>query len=170
MIKGLTTKLGLLSRCIMQLMMIRVSQSILQDAAHSRSHEQVTQDVTFLDIMPHPPLYRVDMPTMLDGLCIYTDASLLPNQNFIFNRDTGLGVFLISSGTQHNFNTYIKVSLHNASSVFMAEAAALVFAGTTIDRMHITKATFLSDSQQLVSFINSNNMTPIPRWDAKFYT
>jgi hypothetical protein len=42
------------------------------------------------------------MPTMLEGLCIYTDASLLPDQNFTFNRDASLGVFLLSSGTEQN--------------------------------------------------------------------
>jgi hypothetical protein len=146
MIKGLTTKLGLLGRCIMQLMLIIESHKVFCRMQPIRSHEQVTQDVTFLNIIPYPPLYRVDMPTMSDSLCIYTDASLLPDQNFIFNRDASLGVFLISSGTQHNFNAYIKVSLHNASSVFTAEAAAFAFAGTIIDKMHITKASFLSDN------------------------
>jgi hypothetical protein len=32
------------------------------------------------------------------------------------------------------------------------------------------EATFLSDSQQLVTYTNYSSTMPIPRWDAKFYT
>jgi hypothetical protein len=32
------------------------------------------------------------------------------------------------------------------------------------------EATFLSDNQQLVSYVNLVHEKSIPRWDAKFYT
>jgi hypothetical protein len=110
------------------------------------------------------------MPVMLQGLRIYTDASLIPDQNLPSIQNAGIGVYLINSGLHHNFNVCSKASLLRVPSVFTAEAAALAFAGIIVKRLQIVEATFLSDSQQLVTYINYSSTMPIPRWDAKFYT
>lgn len=104
------------------------------------------------------------MPTMLEDLRIYSDASLFPNRN------GGLEVFLNRTRSQNGFNIYIKASLITISSVFTAEATTFALAGVIFDWLNITEASFISDSQQLVTYINSNSTTPIPRWDAEFYT
>jgi ribonuclease HI len=117
-----------------------------------------------------PPLYRISMPNLLQGLNIYTDASIAPDTNPTTNRIAGLGVFFINLGIHQNLNVYVKATLRSVSSVFTAEAAALALAGTIVCRINYQEATFLSDSQQLVTFINSNNEDQLPRWDAKFYT
>jgi ribonuclease HI len=110
------------------------------------------------------------MPALLHGLRIYTDTSLTPDLNILQDRNAGIGDFLFGSTEHYNLNVYIKVSLLNISSVFSAEAAALAFASTIVSRLNIMEATFLSDSQQLVSYVNLLHEKSIPRWDAKFYT
>jgi ribonuclease HI len=126
--------------------------------------------VTLTIEQPQPPLYRISMPNLLQGLKIYTDASIAPDTNPATNRIAGLGVFFINPGIHQNLNVYVKATLRSVSSVFTAEVAALALAGTIVRRINYQEATFLSDSQQLVTFINSNNEDQLPRWDAKFYT
>jgi hypothetical protein len=107
---------------------------------------------------------------MLQGLNIYTDASIPPDQTIMDNHNAGLGVFLQSSGPLHNFNVYIQANLASVSSVFTAEAAALALAAILVRRLNISEATFLSDNQQLVTYLNSTSAVQLPRWDAKIYT
>jgi hypothetical protein len=52
----------------------------------------------------------------------------------------------------------------------VAEAVAFVLVGTIVNRLGINAASFLSDNQQLVSYINNTTKEQIPRWDAKLQT
>jgi hypothetical protein len=63
------------------------------------STTQTHQDIFGVQTQAH--LFRIQMHVMLQGLRIYTDASLAPDQNFTLNRNAGIGVFLISSGLHH---------------------------------------------------------------------
>jgi hypothetical protein len=64
---------------------------------------------------------------------------------------------------QHNLNVYLKVSLLNISSIFSSEATTLAFAYTIVRMLNIMEATFLSNSQQLVSYVNYVHEKFIPR-------
>jgi hypothetical protein len=60
--------------------------------------------------------------------------------------------------------------LASVSSVFTAEAAALALAAILVLRLNISEATFLSDNQQLVTYLNSTSAVQLPGSDAKIYT
>jgi hypothetical protein len=70
----------------------------------------------------------MSMPIMLDGLPIHIDASLPHDQSNKIPRSARLGVFIIGHGMHQSFNVYIKAFILNASSLFMAEEAALALA------------------------------------------
>jgi hypothetical protein len=96
------------------------------------SPTETPQDI--FNVQPQPPLFRV-------GPRIYTDASLIPDQNLPANRNARIGVYLVSSGLHHNFNVHIKASLLRVSFVFTAEVAALAFGGIIVKRLQIVEAT-----------------------------
>jgi hypothetical protein len=119
------------------------------------SPTETPQDI--FSVQPQPPLFRVQMPAVLQGLRIYTDASLIPDQNLPAIRNAGIGVYLVSSGLHHNFNVHIKAFLLRVSSVFTAEATALAFAGIIVTRLQTEEATFLSSINNW-----STTSTPAP--------
>jgi hypothetical protein len=106
----------------------------------------------------------ISLLTDLDGIRVYIYASISPDQNQLITRNAGVGVFLIGSNLGHRFNVYIKAHLPSASSVFMAEAAALALAGTILHRLDINEASFLYDNnQQLATYMNTTSNEDIPR-------
>jgi hypothetical protein len=146
----------------------QISQSIMQEDRDNDISEQASQPTQ--DHCHHAPRLRIDMPAMLEGLKVYTDASITPDQNVIANRNAGLEIFLIISNPHQNINGYIKVSLVSVSSMFTAEATTLAFAGLIVNKLGIPASTFLTDNQQLATYVNNTCNTQIPCWDAKFYT
>jgi hypothetical protein len=108
--------------------------NIEEDHIPFRTYQHFCRD------MPQLPLYRICTPAMLQGLNIYTDASIPPDQTIMVNHNAGLGVFLQSSGPLHNFNVYIQANLAFVSSVFTAEAAALALAAILVRRLNISEA------------------------------
>jgi ribonuclease HI len=65
---------------------------------------------------------------------------------------------------------YIKATLDATASVLMAEAAALALAAIITDRFGLQQVDFLSDSQQLVHFLNGQDQTNPPERRIKYYT
>lgn len=61
----------------------------------------------------------------------------------------------------------MKALANAVSSVLMAEAAALTFAGTVISALQIQDIFFLSDSQQMVNFFNGHHHSSPPQWEIK---
>jgi ribonuclease HI len=52
----------------------------------------------------------------------------------------------------------------------MAEAAALALAALVTDKLGFQQVHFLSDSQQLVHFLNAQDRSNPPQWRIKYYT
>jgi hypothetical protein len=54
--------------------------------------------------------------------------------------------------------------------MFMAEAATLAHAGTTLCSLDINEASFLSHNQQFVTYMNTASNEDILSWEARIYT
>jgi hypothetical protein len=136
--------------------------NIEEDHIPFRTYQHFCRD------MPQLPLYRICTPAMLQGLNIYTDASIPPDQTIMVNHNAGLGVFLQSSGPLHNFNVYIQANLAFVSSVFTAEAAALALAAILVRRLNISEAnsspTISNLSPTLTLLLQYNFQDGIPRF------
>ena len=65
---------------------------------------------------------------------------------------------------------YIKAKLEACTSVIMAEAASLALASAIIDRLNLSGANYLSDCEQLVQFLNSDDLSNPPDWRIKHFT
>lgn len=65
---------------------------------------------------------------------------------------------------------YVKATMSAASSVLMAEAAALALAAIITEKIGLQRVNFLSDNQQLVNFLNAQDQTNPPEWRIKYYT
>jgi hypothetical protein len=82
----------------------------------------------------------------------------------------GLGVFILNLQEQPTQAMYIKAKLHACTSVIMAEATTLTLASVIIDKLNITGVNFLSDSEQLVHFLNKEDLSNPPDWRIKPFT
>jgi hypothetical protein len=51
-----------------------------------------------------------------------------------------------------------------AISVIMAEAASLAFASAVCHNLNLSSVNFLSDCEQLVHFLNKNDISNPPNW------
>ena len=67
-------------------------------------------------------------------------------------------------------NVYIKTAMKDSTLVLISEAAALALAVTVTDRLQLNHINFLSDSQQLVQFLNSSDHSNPPDWRIKPFT
>ncbi|XP_066311755.1 uncharacterized protein [Miscanthus floridulus] len=65
---------------------------------------------------------------------------------------------------------YIKARLQNCSSVIMAEAASLALASAISYNLNLSGVNFLSDCEQLVHFLNKNDISDPPDWRIKCFT
>lgn len=63
---------------------------------------------------------------------------------------------------------YIKAKMQSTLSVLMSEAAALALAAIITREMKLQQVNFLSDSQQMVTFLNMANKSLPPHWNIKF--
>lgn len=127
------------------------------------------QELLHTQVLPMPglSLYRVLLPARLPGIRCYTDASTARDTPLQVSRQAGLGVFIIDTSSQPPAAIYIKAKLQRTTSVLTAEAAALSLAGQIVSALGALNPFFLTDSQQLVTFLNGNNHTNPPRWDIK---
>jgi hypothetical protein len=81
-----------------------------------------------------------------------------------------------STGTKSRYQAcstqalYIKAKLRACTSVIMAEAAALALASVILHKLNMTGINFLSDSEQLVYFLNREDLSNPPDWKIKPFT
>jgi len=108
--------------------------------------------------------HTVSFPPLLQGSRCYTDASTVPDQVSSLPRKAGIGIFNINTQVQPPQNIYIKAAMQHSTSVLMAEAAAITA------QLQLQHTNFLSDSQQLVDFLNSSDHSNPPDWRIKYLT
>lgn len=65
---------------------------------------------------------------------------------------------------------YIKARLDGCSSVIMAEASSLDLAKAISHNLNLLGVNFLSDSEQLVRFLNKNDVSNPSNWRIKYFT
>jgi fatty acid-binding protein DegV len=81
-----------------------------------------------------------------------------------------MGLFVINTQVQPAQTIYIKARMTGATSVLMAEAAAMTLAAIITHCLNLQPIIFLSDNQQLVHFLNAPNQTNLPEWRIKHFT
>lgn len=72
--------------------------------------------------------FTIRIPTLLQGIRCYTDASTTPDHASLGPTKAGIGVFNINTQVQPTQCIYIKAQMSASTSVIMAEAAALALA------------------------------------------
>jgi len=112
----------------------------------------------------------IAIPALLHGTRCYVDASIEPDQQNSSPRPAGLGVFILLFQEQMPQAIYVKARLDDCSSVIMAEAASLVLASAVGHNLNLSGVNFLSDYEQLVHFLNKNDISNPPDWRIKYYT
>ena len=91
--------------------------------------------------------FRIMQPALIEGIRCYTDASTSPDQATHSFRPAGLGIFFLIPQEQAARSIFMKATVADVHSVFIAEAAALALAATIAQALHFPNVTFLSDSQ-----------------------
>jgi ribonuclease HI len=114
--------------------------------------------------------FWLPFPTLLQGTRCYTDASTPPDLQRHHPRDAGLGVFIVNTQVNPPLNIFIKAAMKVSSSVLMAETAAIALAARVLQSLQMQQCTILTNSQQLVHFINGNDLEHPPDWRIKPYT
>jgi hypothetical protein len=117
---------------------------------------------------PTPPLYRSMLPALLPGTRCYSDASIDPDQNSPSSRRANLGVFIINTQAHPAQSIYIQGMISNATSVLMAEAAALALAAMVASLLNLCPPNYLT-CQQPVTFFNGSNHSSPPDWTIKVF-
>jgi len=80
--------------------------------------------------------FRTTQPALIEGIRCYTDASTSPDQATHSFRPAGLGIFFLIPQEQAARSIFIKATVADVHSVFMAEAAALALAATIAQTHH----------------------------------
>jgi len=115
-------------------------------------------------------VYVIANPTLLHGTRCYVDASTEPDQLNSTPSPAGLDVFILTFQEHMTRAIYIKVKLQNCSSVIMAEATRLALASAISYNLNLSGVNFLSDCEQLVRFLNKNDISDPPNWRIKYFT
>jgi hypothetical protein len=93
-----------------------------------------------------------------------------PDQPLQQPRMVGICVFILHLQEQSTMTMYIKAKLQACTLVLMAKAAALALASAITHKLNITGTNFLSDSEQLVHFLNKDDLSNPPDWWMKPFT
>lgn len=101
---------------------------------------------------------------------LHTDGATLPDQEPQVSRRAGIGILITNTNQEQALTVYIQATMQNVLSVLMAETAALSLAAVVSNRMKLQQVNFLSDNQQIVSFLNMANRSTPPHWNIKFLT
>jgi len=112
----------------------------------------------------------ITIPALLHGTRCYVDASIEKDQQNSNPTPAGLGVFILNFQEQTPQAIYVKARLDDCSSVIMAEAASLVLASAVGHNLNLSGVNFLLDYEQLVHFLNKNDISNPPDWRIKYYT
>lgn len=113
---------------------------------------------------------QISTPALLQGPRCYVDASVSPDQPNQLPRTAGLGILILNLQEQAIQTLYVKAKLEACTSVLMAEAAALALASDIVHRLNMTGTNFLSDNEQLVSFLNKQDLSNPPDRRIKPFT
>jgi len=70
----------------------------------------------------------------------------------------------------HHCKFFIKAQVDQMASILLAMAAGLALAASIISLLHISEASFLTDSQVLVNFFNGSDLGSPPHWEIKPFT
>jgi len=109
-------------------------------------------------------------PALLSGTRCYVDASSKPDHLNTPLTTAGIGVFILNLQAQPTQTIYIKARLMPCTYVLMAEATSLALASALIQAMNINTGNYLSDCEQLVNFLNTNDLSNPPDWRIKPFT
>jgi hypothetical protein len=109
-------------------------------------------------------------PSLLQSHRCYVDASITPDQPNQQPRMARLGIFILHLQDQSTKTLYIKTKLHACTFILMAEAAALALASTITANLNMTGTNFLSGYEQLVHFLNKEDLSDTPDWKIKPFT
>jgi hypothetical protein len=120
--------------------------------------------------VPMTHRYEVTSPDLLQGSRCYVDASTEPDHPSLHSRTAGLGVFILNFQEQTPKAIHIKAKLQECTSVIMAEAASLALAAAIINNLNLTEVNYLSDCEQLVHFLNKDDLSNPPDWRIKHFT
>jgi ribonuclease HI len=107
---------------------------------------------------------------LIPGITCYTDASIAPDAPGQPTRKAGIGILIVNKQVQPVLTMHIKAIMQEASSVLMAEAAALALAASIASNLNYTNVSFLTDSIHLVQFLSSTDHNHPPDWRMKTYT
>jgi hypothetical protein len=120
--------------------------------------------------VPRINAYQVRILALLPGYRCYVDASTAPDQPNQQPKLADLGVFILNIQEQPTEAIYIRAHLQACTSVIMAKAASLALASMLLDRLNLSGVNFLSDSEQLVHFLNKDDLSNPLDWRIKPYT
>jgi len=112
----------------------------------------------------------IAIPALLHGTRCYVDASIESDQQNSNPTPAGLGVFILNFQEQTPQAIYVKARLDDCSSVIMAEAASLALASAVSHNLNLSGVSFLSDCEQLVHFLNKNDISDPSDWWIKYFT
>jgi hypothetical protein len=121
---------------------------------HCQSTDSQEPQHTTLNQQNRVTSYLVQLPSSLQGIRCYTDASTQPDVSQVIPRPAGIGIFIVNTEMQSPFSMFLKVAMQDSTSVIMAESAALALATSLCNTMDFHDAHFLSDNQMLVNCIN----------------
>jgi ribonuclease HI len=147
------------------IMLLTSTMSTTQAATQPASAAQGMQTLTQQESVNHS--YHIAVPSLLQGCRCYVDASTAPDQPNMQPRKAGLGVFILNLQEQPAQVLYITAAIYDCSSVIMAEAAGLALASAITANLNLTGVNFLSDSEQLVRFLNQQEHSNPPDWRIK---
>jgi len=133
-------------------------------------HNTTPINPTYRNSMTLVDRLTVHLPGLLQGVRCYTDASVTPDLPSFPPRAAGIDLFIINTQVNPAQTIYIKAKMTRATSVLMAEAAAIALAAIVTDRLHLQQINFLSDNQQLVHFLNAEDQANPPDWRIKHFT
>jgi hypothetical protein len=138
--------------------------------AEPKPTPQTTSTITMAPTLPGMSLatqqehmmnsHEITVLALLNGTRCYVNASTEPDQQTSQPISAGLGVFILNFQEQ----------LPQAISVIMAEAASLALASAVCHNLNLSGVNFFSDCEQLVHFLNKNDISNPPDWRIKYFT
>lgn len=133
----------------------RFQEELMIQQQHPQQEESTQQ--------PTQPPQNIPLQNLQQVVC-YTDASLTLNPLSSQFSTAGLGIFIQNGLLQPTQTIYIKASMLQVHSVFMAEAGALAMAASIIHALGLPQVLFCSDNRILVDYLNSQNQGNSSDW------
>lgn len=135
-----------------------------QNPQRQNKHDKGTNEIR----EPNCSTHNSSQCRFTDGpeeLRCFTDASIDPGVSIDSPKEAGLGIHIQEVKTKVTY--HIKTRISQATSVVMAEAAALAFAAKIASNLDSDRIIFYTDNQLLVNSLNGHNTSWLPSWDSK---